>query len=272
MALPAVVDSLEKVSENDRQHYKQIEDKFVIDLPDLELHPQVRGLKGAYVADHERNKTLSADLAKFKDVDPDRWAVLKDLSDEDLTLLSATKTEQARKAMVGKDIPDFETEFQKRVAPMKTAHQHEIEKRELALRAAEAKQASLEDQMRRNLIQTALTAACAEVGVVSGAVEDVVLYGQRHFNINPNNEVTVVDANGIEVFGADGKPMRPREWIISRGPEKAHWFPLNTGGGAGGGRFNGDIRIAKKSDLRDIRMKVDFITKHGGDAFAALPD
>lgn len=270
MALATVLENLDNVPETLRSYYKQVDDRFILDA-DVESHPQVQGLRGAYKADHEKNKALTAQLTQLKDVDPVRWSILKDLSDEDLVLLHAAKSEQSQKT-APRDASDFEIEFQKRIAPMKTAHEHEIQKREAKLREIEAERESLKTEMRRKSVENAIIAACAETGVLPGAVEEIVLLGQQYFKTNEANEVVAVDRMGVEIFGSDTKPMGPREWIMSRGAAKVHWFPLNTGGGAGGGRFGGDLRITKKSDLKDVKMKVDFIRKHGGSTFEALPD
>lgn len=273
MALAAIVDSLENVPEAIRGFYKPVEDKFVLDA-DVESHPQVQGLRGAYRSDHELVTKLKGELGKFKDIDTDRWAKLKDVREEDLELLETLRNGKETQKHTNGASPtfDLEAEIEKRLAPVKTAHRTELEKREALLRAAEAEREQIRADMKRTRIETSLMAACAEAGVLPTAVEDVVYLGQRYFKVNDTGDVVATDVSGVELFGTDGKPMRPREWIMTRGADKAHWFPLSNGGGAGGGRYGGDLKPARKSELRDLKAKVAFISKHGQKAYEELSD
>lgn len=271
MALAAVVESLESLPEALHSYYKEIDGKYVLDA-DIEAHPQVQGLRGAYKADHAQVQTLKE---KFQGVDLERWNKLKSLKDEDFELLETLRNDTRKSTPNGTASStqlDLEAEIEKRLRPMKTAHQAELEKRAEMQRAVEAERESIREEMRRTRIQTALMAACTEAGVLPNAVEDVVSLSHRYFKINDNGEVTAVDPTGVDLFGSDGKPMRPREWISTRGAEKAHWFPLNAGGGANGGRFNGESRPSKKSDLKDLKARVEFVKKYGQEAYLALAD
>ena len=96
MALAAIVEDINSLPEATRAFYKQVDDKFVLDA-DIESHPQVQGLRNAYKSDHERVKKLNDDLARFKDVDPDRWVTLKDLNDDQIREFEKWKLEEARK-------------------------------------------------------------------------------------------------------------------------------------------------------------------------------
>jgi hypothetical protein len=274
MALATVVETLENIPEGVRPFYKEVDGKFILDA-DVESHPQVQGLRNAYRSEHEKRKSLDSEKAKFSGVDLDRWERLKDFKDEDFALIDALRNDSHKSGTNGSTTAstlDLEAEIEKRMRPVKTAHQAEIEKREQMLRALEAEREQVKTEMKRTRIETALTTACAEAGVLPSAVEDVVYLGQRYFKVNDAGEVIAVDSSGVELFGADGKPMRPREWISTRGTEKAHWFPLNAGGGAGGGRFNGETRVTRKSELKDTAAKVAFVKKYGGNAYIALPD
>lgn len=274
MALAAVVETLESVPEVLHSFYKEIDGKFVLDA-DIESHPQVTGLRGAYRADHEQVGKLKVQLEKFKDIDLERWRKLQEVKDDDLMLLEKLRIDAETKSnntSQGTGTFDLEAEIEKRLRPMKSAHQQEIEKREALLRSLENDKKRIEADMRRTRIETALASACAEAGVLPQAVEDIVYVGQRNFKVNDAGEVTAVDSSGVELFGTDGKPMRPREWIASRSAEKAHWFPLNMGGGANGGRFGGDSRPSRKSEFKDLKAKVAFISKHGQKAYEDLAD
>lgn len=271
MGLAAVVEKLDGVEEALRPFYKENADgKWVLDA-DVDAHPAVRGLKSAYTKDHEKVRELSGDLAKYKDIDVERWNTLKDLTDEDLEALKVARTRGSASSGNGhSNAVDIEAEINKRVGPMKSAHQREIEAREELLRAARAETAKLADDMRRTKIETALMSACTAEGVEPSAIEEIVEWGSKFFKINDDGEIVAVDRSGTDIFGSDSKPMKPREWIVTRAQEKKHWFPLSAGGGASGGRYGGETRPTRKSQLRDLKAKVDFIKKYGSEAFENL--
>lgn len=277
MALPAVVEKekFDSIPEGARQFYTLVEDTYIADF-DVEAHPKVAGLRKAYKSDHEENKRLKDEVSKFKDIDPDKWSALKDVTADDLAELNELRTEKAKQNSNGhqpsKEV-DIESEFAKRLAPVKSQHQRELDAKEQLLAASRRDTEKLRDDMRREKIRNELTTACAAEGVIHGAVEEVVDWASRYFKINDDGAIVAHDGTGMEVFGTTGAPMRAREWVATRGPDKAHWFPINTGGGAGGGRFTGTggMVVTKKSDLKDVPSKVKFIKEYGLDAFDKLP-
>lgn len=85
MALTAIIDNLDALDENIRPLYKQAGDKFVLDITDIDSHPNVAGLKSTMVKERDARKDLEKnlndlkartdglDLDKLKGIDPQKY-------------------------------------------------------------------------------------------------------------------------------------------------------------------------------------------------------
>jgi ATP-dependent Clp protease ATP-binding subunit ClpC len=77
MALKAILETLDDVPEALRELYTQVEDRFVLDLEEVDNHPGVRNLKSAFEREkedrrkaREEKKALEERLAEVADLDP----------------------------------------------------------------------------------------------------------------------------------------------------------------------------------------------------------
>ena len=71
-------------------------------------------------------------------------------------------------------------------------------------------------------------------------------------------------------FGKDGKPLTLKEWFAEMKETRPHWFPAN-GNGSGAGGTGSDVRPGTPRSKMTPKQKAEFISKHGKDAYLALP-
>jgi len=113
----------------------------------------------------------------------------------------------------------------------------------------------LTGQLEEVLIDNAIRTAATESGVLSSAVEDAILAGQRVFKL-VDGKPTPVNADGQVVFGKDGSsPMSITEWIGERKSDKPHWYGDSSGGGASdsAGAENGAVTITREQ-AKDVAL------------------
>lgn len=272
--LEPILESLEGQPEYFKEIYAEVDGKYILNGK-IEEHPKVASLKKAYTEDHKKVRALNDEVKKFSGVDLERWAKIKDLDDESLAAFTAWREDKEKAAANGNgatakpSLPD--EEFQQRVERLTK----KWEAREAALLKENTDLKGLIDkttsQLHERTVRTALLNACSKAGILAGAVEDAMNMGMQVCRLNEEGDVVIVGKDGHEILGADLKPMGPEEWLASKAQEKAHWWPRNSGGGAGGGK-NGDFSFYKtKTQFPNVAAKVAYIQKHGRAAYEALP-
>ena len=105
MAIKTVYEAQDEIPEPLKEHSKQDGDKWVIDVEDIEAHPQIVKLRNAYKAEQDKRKAQGQKLAEAEaraaaipeDVDLEKWDALKDKKPGD-----ADKQRQELKATLEK--------------------------------------------------------------------------------------------------------------------------------------------------------------------------
>ena len=87
-----------------------------------------------------------------------------------------------------------------------------------------------ETESRRRLIHDALRAAAQSANVLPSAVDDLLLLGERVFDVGDNGAVTVKDQVGFT------PGISPDVFLSEIQEKRPHWWPESNGGGAKGGK------------------------------------
>lgn len=269
MPLAAVVESLDAIPEGAREFYVESEGKYVLDA-DVEGHPKARGLKTALESERRDVRKYKAEFEKRKDVDLDRWGKLKDLTDEEVEAFNTWKLAQAEQANI-KNGGDPDAEFLKRAEPLKKKYENELAAKDRQIQESQKAAQQAEEKLKRTTVTSKISDACSQEGIRREAMEEVVPFLAQFVNVNKDGEVVVLDENGEERFGSDGKLMKLREFIQEKGAQKPHWWHPSHGGGANNGTRGQFGNITSKSQLDTTEKKVKFISKHGREAFEKLP-
>lgn len=235
MTLKAVVESLEAVPEQFRTLYvANGEGKFKLDAEGVE---DVSGLKSALEKEREQRRQLTTDLAKYKGVDPAKYAELLEqqrLLDEK-QLIDAGKVDEL---------------VENRVKAMREANETNVA-------ALKAEGATLKGRLEKLLIDTEVQRE-AVMTVVETAMDDVVRRAREVFKIVDGHAVPMKEDK--IVYGEDGvTPLTVKEWLAGLAKAAPHLFKQSAGGGAGsgGGRGSGQGLAAGLANLPPAeRLKI----------------
>lgn len=119
---------------------------------------------------------------------------------------------------------------EKRVAKMKEEHDRELE-------GLRTKLTTTESQLAARTIDAALVEAGAEFGLRPTAHDDAVARGRTLFKLEDGQPVAY--KGDEKLYGKDGSPLSPREFIESLTKTAPHLFEPSEGGGAGGSGAGG---------------------------------
>lgn len=83
---------------------------------------------------------------------------------------------------------------------------------------------------RNRTIADGVRSEAAKLKVVDSALEDVMMYAERVFDVAEDGTLTTKD--GIQGLTPG---LSPNVWLTEMQQKKPHWWPVSKGGGAGGG-------------------------------------
>lgn len=207
MALKLVVDTIEAVEENFRNLYEK--------GPDGKFSLMVDGAVPKDKLDEFRNNNieLKKQLEKFKDVDPAKYQ-------------EAMKTLKALEEKKLVDAGNLDEVIAQRVAELNQEHKTALEERDAKLTLANR-------QLEHLMIDTTAKSAAAQNGVISFALDDVVLRAKTVFKVVDGS--VVATEGGKQLYDKDGMtPLTIDSWVKGLKKSAPHLFSLPVGGGAGG--------------------------------------
>jgi hypothetical protein len=225
--LPAVIESLEKVDEPYRGAYVEKEGGggFVLDA-DVEAHPSVAGLRTTKDKLSAGLKKAEAALARFKDVDPERYAQL-------------VREAEEREAGGG-GAPDAEKLRKKLEADVRKEYEPVVTERD-----------TLRAQLEKHQLFDVADAAALKGGVLPERLEDARAAYTRYVRLTAEKKVEVLDESGDPT----GKTVA--EFFTGWFKEKKPWFFAGSGASGGGaqgstasGVHGGVLRLTRE-EARD---------------------
>lgn len=225
MALKYRIKKIEDAPEAVRNLYKADGDEFVLDTEGVVPKERLDEFR-------ENNIALQKQLDKLKDIDPVKYREL-------ITLQREVEEGQLLKA--GK----IDEVVNSRVTAMKTALEGERD-------GFKSRAESAEGRLSVLLIDSAIRSEALKLGVVSTALDDVVLRARTVYKMKDGAAVPHDDKDQV-IFGRDGKtPMPMTDWLTGLKKTAPHLFANSQGGGAGGGMRSGSNDLSKASAVDKI--------------------
>jgi len=225
--LPFKVEKLDAVTENLRPLY-------TLNSADNAFYLQVDGVVAKEKLDEFRsnNITLSKQLERFKDVDPDKDRALADL--------------ESKGKLTGKSNAEGDKLLEERVTTMRGEFEGQIKTLSTELGTARS-------QLEVLLVDNVVRDAAAKSGVTGPAIDDILLRAKAAFKM-VNGVATPHDERGSVVYGKDGMtPMPVLDWVANLKKSAPHLFPGSQGSGAPGSRVVGGLDTSKMSSNQKIQ-------------------
>lgn len=218
-------------------------------LIDAQVNAAVGGLKTKNSELLGKLKEQGDKLKTFDGIDPDAVkSILQRFSDD----------EEARLIAAGK----IDEVLSKRTERMKSGYDRDLQ----AAREEATRHQSRTEKFASRVLKGEVIGAATDAGVHKFAMEDAMLAASRDFELDDEGNPIAKEGR----FGKDGKPLTLKEWFADMKETRPHWFPAN-GSGSGAGGTGSDVRPGTPRSKMTPKQKAEFISKHGKDAYLALP-
>jgi hypothetical protein len=213
MALKYTVSDLNEVGEAVRPFYVKREDgSFVLDADGATDKSKLNEFR-------QTNVDLMKKMEAFKDLDPKKYAELMetDRKVREKQLIEAGKVDEV---------------IAERVQLMRSQYDREVQTRDEQLKVANR-------QLETLLIDNAVKSSAVTHGILSTAIDDIVLRAKTAFSIQDGRPV-MKNEKGEVVYGEDGtSPVSIDSWTKQLKNTAPHLFAGFTGSGAPGARGGG---------------------------------
>ncbi len=226
MALKAVVDDIDTVDEKYRDLYVEKDGRHELAVEDILGHSATKKLRDENGARRISEKKAKDDLGK--------WGVLGDRKPEDV-LAALDTIEELKLAAEGKlDEPKINGIVEKRISGKLAPLQRELEQAKGVIAEKDKTIAGFVSKETQRTVHDSIREAVGKSqGFLPGALEDVLMFADKHFELNEDGKVVTKDGVGVTP-GVD-----PSVWLTEMQPRKAHWWGETKGGGSGGNRNGG---------------------------------
>lgn len=208
--LKFIYTSKEEIPEGMESHYTEANGKWVLSCEGAVPTSRLDEFR-------ENNVTLKKQVEAFGSITPDKAKEL--LAKQEEIENSKVKGDDEVKKLVDERVAKMKETFDKEKADL------------------EVKLQTTESQLATRTIDAALIEAGGELGLRQTAHTDAVARGRAVFKLEDGKPVAYKD--GEKVYGKDGSPLSPREWVESLSKDAPHLFDDSEGGGAGGGGGGG---------------------------------
>lgn len=238
MALKAFVKKLDDVDKAFHVLYEKTTEGFVLNVDDAEYKDKLSEFRNFNISLKEKTETLEAEAVKMKDVDPKKYAEMKETIEElqDKKLLDDGKIDEL---------------IDQRTERMRQEYSDKLEK--LDTRAKEAEDSSIKyrGQLNTIAVNDAVSKSISDVAMVKkGALTDILSRASQTWSLNDEGVLEARDLTGNILYGKDGKdPLQLKEWSESLSKDAPFLFEPNKGGGAqGSGNPAAGIKVIGAAD------------------------
>lgn len=230
MKLKLKYESLEEVPEAHRDLYTERNGAyFLTEIEGLKTAEDISRMQTSLDkerADHKKTKESRDALKVWDDMDHDDVMAKLDRIEELEALGDGKVDEEKMTELVDKRVKSKLNQVE---SPLK----RQIGDLESKLEEATAEVGSLKDEKRITTINDQVRKAAIEAKVVDSALDDILLYAERIFDLDDNGKVITKDGVGVTP-GLDAALL-----LEEVKPTRGHWWPSSEGGGAGGNRGGG---------------------------------
>ncbi len=228
-----------KLAKELQGQYKAEGEEFVLET---EGDEDVAGLKSSLTKERDNVKEFKRQLKELQE-QAEAWANL-DLTQVKALMERFENDDEGKLIKAGK----IDEVIAKRTEKLRAELEKKIAAEAAKVKAADERAA----KYQQRVLDNAIRAAAAKVGVHANAVEDALRRGRELFTLTEEGEAVQLDDTKHPKIGKDGKtPFSPAEWLEGMKETAPHWFPAgSTGAGArGDGGAGGAKRTLKRAEF-----------------------
>ncbi len=222
MAFQAVVENLDDLPENVREHYIEVEDKrtgkkvFVPDIAgDTNLLPVTRSLRdeaGRYRTQLRDVEQKYGKIKAFEGMDPTE------------VLAKMDRIAELEAANGGKlDEKQLETLVETRIKTKTGPLERQIQTLMAENTELKTQVDGFKGKERSRKITDAVREAATQAKMQPEAIEDAIMYAERVMDVDEEGRVSVKESG-----------LAPRDWLMDMQPKRPHWWGPSVGGGSRG--------------------------------------
>jgi len=190
----------------------------------IQTQANIDRLQTSLTKERTDHKETKEKLSKFGSLDADQ--AQKD-ADEIAELKVSLETAQAAAGEGKVDQEAVDKLVDAKVATMVTPLKRELDKANETMKAQGDQIVGFELSNTNRTIADSVRKAATELKVIPGALDDVLMLSERVFE---NIDGTIVTKDGVGVTPG----ITADVWLTEMQDKRAHWWPVNQGGGAGG--------------------------------------
>ena len=191
----------------------------------MKTQGDVDRVQASLVKERTDHKASKEKFAPFADLDPEQMAKDADELSEARIRLEHGEGEIDEEKMTA--LVDAKVATQ--TSPLK----REIEKLTVERDDLTTENTGFKTKETNRTITDAVREAAIGIKVIDTAVDDVLMLGERVFEVQEDGTVLTKDGNGVTA-GIDAAT-----WLAEMQERRPHWWPAAQGGGAGGGAGGG---------------------------------
>ncbi len=246
MSLKVFVPDLTEIEAGLQSHYTKTDTGYVLDVNQDEYKNKLNEFRNNNIQYQKTKQDALDSLAKFKDVDLEKYnSLLKKEDDiENQNLIKKGDFDQ----LLTKETDRLKTEYDGKINVLETGKQD-----------ADSKALTYKSQLDDLAINDAINKAVSEAGVpMKGALTDIISRAKKVWVVNENGVAVAKDGETL-LFGKDGKAhLTATEWAKDLMTTAPYLFEQNSGGGAPGSKNPGGNQGKK------IQIKRSEIGNHIG--------
>lgn len=224
----------------------------------------VARLNSALTKERNDHRATKEKLRGFGDLDPERTRQVMDRVGD------LGDWEEVEKKLHRLDGPPpqgedqiqarIDAEIQRRERTIKAPLERQITQLTEARTEAERERDEAKGTLRGRTIADELRGAATKTKVISSALDDVLMYGDRLFEINESGEVVTRDGVGVT------PGLKPEAWLSDMQERRPHWWPQSEGAGSRGNRGGPIANNPFAADTWDVTAQGRLVQEKGQEA------
>lgn len=250
------IKTLEEVAEAFRAEYEKDGDEFVLKTDGEDKLKEFRSNNLKLMKEKE---ALSAEVTKFKGIDPERYAIANAALEE------LEKNEEGQLIKAGK----LDVVIERRTKALQKQHQEEQVKLAEIIKKQTAVSNTYKAKLSNLVLRDEITKAVTTVASIrEGALDDIINRATSKFSIDDDGNLVPVGPDGTKYHGVDGTtPLTTEDWAKGLVKSATHLFEPSKGAGAGGGDKGGTqpskdgIKTISRDDPVEFGRNLEAIAK-----------